>query len=63
MVQYFVVVHEGEWMVRVEGTHHGPYPTQAAAIAAAMEAAKGLTGGAQALSQSLALVVRPHRLT
>ena len=63
MVQYFVVVHQGAWMVRVEGTHYGPYPTQAAAIAAAMEATRGLTGGAQVVSQNVDLAVRPQRLT
>jgi hypothetical protein len=37
--QYFVVLHGGDWMVRHEDQHQGPYPTQADAIRAAIDAA------------------------
>jgi hypothetical protein len=37
--QYFVVKHDGEWKISFNGTHYGPYKTQAAAIKDAVEAA------------------------
>lgn len=37
--QYFVVLHEGQWKVKYEGEHQGPYPTQSKAIRAAIDAA------------------------
>ena len=39
--QYFVVLHEGEWKVKLDGKHYGPYTTQALAIRAAVDAAHG----------------------
>lgn len=37
--QYFVVLHNGEWKIKFNGQHFGPYATQAAAIEAARGAA------------------------
>ena len=37
--QYVVVLHENEWKISLEGKHYGPYPTQAAAIRVAVDAA------------------------
>jgi hypothetical protein len=37
--QYFVVHHQGQWKISHDGTHYGPYPTQAAAIKAAVDTA------------------------
>ena len=38
-VQYFVVLHQNEWKISLNGTHYGPYKTQALAIKAAVDAA------------------------
>ncbi len=54
-LQYFVVLHENEWKVKYEGKHYGPYPTQKAAIRAAVDSAhtSGRNGhDAQVLVQS-----------
>jgi hypothetical protein len=37
--QYFVVLHDGQWKIKFEGKHYGPYGTQKAAIRAAVDAA------------------------
>ncbi|HZS64865.1 MAG TPA: DUF2188 domain-containing protein [Xanthobacteraceae bacterium] len=37
--QYFVVQHAGEWKIKFEEKHYGPYATQKAAIRAAVDAA------------------------
>ena len=37
--QYFVVLHDNQWKISLNGTHYGPYQTQQAAIRAAVEAA------------------------
>ena len=37
--QYVVVLHEDEWKVSFDGRHYGPFPTQAAAIEAAIGSA------------------------
>jgi hypothetical protein len=37
---YCVVFHEGRWKIEVNGNHHGPYNTQAAAIRVAVDAAQ-----------------------
>lgn len=37
--QYFVVLHEGEWKIKFDGKHYGPYRTQADAIRGAVDAA------------------------
>jgi hypothetical protein len=53
--QYFVVKHQGQWKIKFEGQHYGPYPTQAEAIRAAVDAAhdSGKRGvDAQVLVQS-----------
>jgi hypothetical protein len=31
-LQHFVVLHQGEWKVKFDGKHYGPYRTQADAI-------------------------------
>jgi hypothetical protein len=52
--QYFVVLHQGEWKISLNGQHYGPYRTQADAIRAAVDAAHstGSKGGdAQVLIQ------------
>lgn len=38
-LQYFVVLHQGQWKVKYDGEHYGPYDTQKAAIRAAVDAA------------------------
>ena len=38
-LQYFVVIHNGEWKISFEGKHYGPYNTQSSAIRAAVDAA------------------------
>lgn len=38
-VIYYVVEHQGQWKVKLEGTHHGPYATQKDAIRAAVNGA------------------------
>lgn len=40
MERYFVVFHEEQWKIRHNGQHSGPYPTQAEAMDAAIDAAK-----------------------
>ena len=37
--QYVVVLHEDQWKVSFEGKYYGPYPTQNAAIEAAIGSA------------------------
>lgn len=37
--QYFVVNHQGQWKVSLNGTHYGPYNSQSSAIRAAVDAA------------------------
>ena len=52
--QYFVVLHEGQWKIKLDGKHYGPYGTQSAAIKEAIDAAhKSGTNGhdAQVLVQ------------
>ncbi len=39
--QYFVVLHEGRWKIKHNGTHYGPYATQKEAIRKAVDAAHG----------------------
>lgn len=36
---YYVVDHDNQWKISHEGKHYGPYPTQQAAIKAAVDAA------------------------
>lgn len=50
-VQYFVVLHNGEWKISFNGQHYGPYGTQAAAIRTAVDAAHKAQGDAQVLVQ------------
>jgi hypothetical protein len=38
--QYFVVLHQNEWKISLEGKHYGPYRTQADAIRAAVDTAQ-----------------------
>lgn len=55
-LQYFVVRQNGEWKISFESKHYGPYPTQAVAIKAAIDAAHAAsTNGrpAQVLVQGL----------
>ncbi|MEP0323505.1 DUF2188 domain-containing protein [Bauldia litoralis] len=49
--QYFVVKHQGEWKIKHNGEHHGPYTTQKAAIRAAVDAAHKSEGNSQVLVQ------------
>jgi hypothetical protein len=52
--QYFVVLHQHEWKVKLNGEHYGPFRTQDAAIEAAVNVAQstGAKGGdAQVLVQ------------
>jgi len=54
--QYFVVNHQGQWMISHQSKHYGPYPTQAAAIREAVDTAHkaGAQGhDAQVLVQGL----------
>jgi len=38
-VQYFVVLDGGQWKIKVEGQHHGPYISQRDAYRTAVDAA------------------------
>ena len=38
-VQYYVVNHDGEWKITLDGKRYGPYKTQALAIRSAVDAA------------------------
>ena len=38
-MQYFVVLHEGQWKIKVDGKHYGPYSSQASAIRVAVDTA------------------------
>ena len=38
-VQYFVVLHEGQWKISLNGKHYGPYESQAVAIRVAVDTA------------------------
>lgn len=49
--QYFVVLHEGQWKIKYDGKHYGPYATQKAAIRAAVDAAQKAQGDSQVLVQ------------
>lgn len=49
--QYFVVNHEGQWKVKLDGKHYGPYDTQAVAIRSAVDAAHKNQGDSQVLVQ------------
>jgi hypothetical protein len=53
---YYVVRHEGQWKIKLDDKHYGPYPTQAAAIKEAVDTAhkagKINPDGAQVLIQS-----------
>ena len=44
-VQYVVVLRDNEWKIAFDGKHFGPYPSQRAAIGAAVNAAH--TAGGQ----------------
>jgi hypothetical protein len=37
--QYFVVLHEKQWRIKLDEQRYGPYSTQAAAIRTAVDAA------------------------
>jgi hypothetical protein len=45
--QYFVVLHEGQWKIKYEGQHYGPYSSQKEAIRHAVDAAHKLGGRGQ----------------
>jgi hypothetical protein len=38
-LQYFVVLHEGQWKITYQSKHYGPYDTQKIAIRVAVDAA------------------------
>jgi hypothetical protein len=51
---YYVVLHEGEWKIKLNGEHYGPYKTQREAIQVAVDVANksGIQGhDAQVLVQ------------
>ena len=50
--QYFVVLHEGQWKIKLDGNHSHPYDTQRDAIDSAIEAAHNASDRGQ-LSQVL----------
>ena len=49
--QYFVVLHEGEWKITLNGKHYGPYGSQASAIRSAIDAAHKNGADSQVLVQ------------
>lgn len=49
--QYYVVRHDGQWKIKFNGQHYGPYGTQKAAIRSAVDAAHNAKGNAQVLLQ------------
>jgi hypothetical protein len=51
--QYFVVLHEGEWKIKFNGKHYGPYNSQRDAIRASVDAANKAQGDAQVLVQGV----------
>jgi hypothetical protein len=50
-VQYFVTLYQGQWMVKLQGKHYGPYTTQKEASRAAIDAAHKTGGNTQVLVQ------------
>jgi hypothetical protein len=36
---YYVVLHEGQWKISLDGKHYGPYETQRKAIRSAVDSA------------------------
>lgn len=42
--EYYVVLHQGQWKIKFEDKHYGPYETQKAAIEVAVKAAKEAWG-------------------
>jgi hypothetical protein len=38
-IHYYVVLHNGQWKIKLDDKHYGPYATQADAIRAAVDAA------------------------
>lgn len=38
-IHYYVVLHSGQWKIKLDDKHYGPYATQADAIRAAVDAA------------------------
>lgn len=49
--RYYVVYHQGEWKIKYNDKHFGPYSTQKAAIRAAVDAAHKGKGDSQVLVQ------------
>ena len=49
--QYFIVLHQGEWKINIDGHRHGPYGTQRDAIKAAVELAHDSGQDSQVLVQ------------
>lgn len=45
------MLHGGQWKIKLDGEHFGPYSTQKAAIRAAVDAAHQARGDAQVLIQ------------
>lgn len=41
-LRYFIVKHQGEWKIKYDGEHYGPYKTQRDAMQAAINAAHKL---------------------
>ena len=49
--QYYVTLHEGQWKIKYDGKHYGPYKTQKDAIKAAVDAAHKAKGDSQVFVQ------------
>lgn len=39
-IVYYVVLHQGEWKITLNGSHYGPYRTQSDAIKMAIDTAQ-----------------------
>ncbi len=52
--EFYVVRHHGAWRIRVNGKHHGEYPSRVSAINAAMIEAQAAGPGAKVFSTGVA---------
>ncbi len=51
---FYVVRHHGAWRIRVNGKHHGEYPSRVSAINAATTEAQAAGSGAKVFSTGTA---------
>jgi Uncharacterized protein conserved in bacteria (DUF2188) len=49
-IQYFVVLHQDQWKIRLNGEHYGPYDSEKTAISAAIDWARTI-GNSEVLVQ------------